>query len=89
MIVNSNLCIVWHDGNGKRYFGSWKTKYFDEGVKEGMGLEWTPGKSIYYGQFKENKRHGFGVMRKSNGGVEVGFWKKGKAVSFGIEKNVQ
>ena len=67
VVVNGALCIVWHirDQNlGKRYFGGWKNKYFDEGVKEGLGLEWMPGKYIYYGQFHENKRNGIGVMKR-------------------------
>ena len=51
----------------KKYIGGWKTRYFDEGVKEGVGLEWKPGRSIYYGQFFENKRHGFRVMKQSEG----------------------
>ena len=34
VVINGNICIIWHDGReGKKYFGGWKTRYFDEGVK--------------------------------------------------------
>lgn len=85
MIVNSNICIVWHEGKeGKKYIGSWQNKYFDEGEKEGLGLEWVPGRYVYYGQFKANKRDGFGVMRKNDETVVIGFWRRGKYQQFGI-----
>ena len=81
IVINGNLCIVWHDSwDGKRYFGSWRNKYFDEGAKDGMGLEWSPGRYVYYGQFEDNKRNGFGVMRKNDQSVVVGYWKDGKNI---------
>lgn len=52
-----------------------------------MGMEWAPGRYVYYGQFRENKRNGFGVMRKNDQSLVVGFWKNGKSLHFGIEKN--
>lgn len=79
VIINHSICIVWHGGkNGKKYIGSWKNKYFDEGDKEGLGLEWSPGRYIYYGEFKENKRNGFGLMRKNDHSVILGYWRNGK-----------
>ena len=52
VINNGSICIVWqtHLSNKnkntntninkglKRYLGGWKNKYFDEGVKDGMGI---------------------------------------------------
>ena len=52
-----------------------------------MGLEWAPGRYIYYGQFEDNKRHGFGVMRKNDQTVSIGYWREGRHVEFGIERN--
>lgn len=53
VIINKHVGIVWHEGSeGKKYIGEWKNKYFDEGEKEGLGLEWAPGRYVYYGQFK-------------------------------------
>jgi hypothetical protein len=51
------------------YFGSWQN-----GCKNGLGFEWSPGKFVYYGQFGNNKREGYGVL-KDNKGVLLGQWK--------------
>lgn len=42
---------------------------------------------MYYGQFRDNKRDGFGVMRKNDGTVVLGFWRKGRYQQYGIGKN--
>ena len=76
VVVNGNLSVIWHDGKkGKKYFGSWKSTYLDEGMKDGIGLEWLPSHYVYYGQFKENKKYGFGGKRKCDGNVTAKFWK--------------
>lgn len=37
-----------------------------------------PGKYVYYGQFSNNKRNGYGLMRDNDGNARLGIWKNGK-----------
>jgi len=53
---------------------------FDEGVKSGLGLEWSPNRFVYYGQFSNNKREGIGIMKKGKDQLLAGLWKENKFV---------
>ena len=32
-------------------------------MRNGLGLEWVPNKYVYYGEYSNNKKNGFGVMK--------------------------
>lgn len=58
--------------SGQVYFGGW-----EEG-KSGMGLELMPGRCAYYGEFRNNKREGYGVLKEWQGCTMLGEWRGGK-----------
>jgi hypothetical protein len=54
--------ILWYF-DGKFYFGGWKKNDFGDGEKYGRGFELIPNRYIYDGEFKFDKRNGFGRMK--------------------------
>ena len=68
IIISGNIGIISQIG-GRIYIGGWIAKQ-----KIGLGLEWYPGKYIYYGQFKNNKREGVGIFKGVKGGTAAGRW---------------
>jgi hypothetical protein len=38
----------------------------------------SPDSSMYYGEMKDGKRHGYGLVLYKNGGNYEGYWKKGR-----------
>lgn len=34
--------------------------------RQGLALEWVPGVYVYFGQYEQNYRHGYGVMKYNN-----------------------
>lgn len=50
VIVCENKAIIYYY-LGKIYIGGWSC-----GQKMGLGLQLNPGKSVYYGEFRRNKR---------------------------------
>jgi hypothetical protein len=69
IVVCGNVAIV-SNFNGKVYLGGWNCN-----TRIGLGLEWHPDKYIYYGEFKNNKRHGVGIYKGVGGEVAAGLWK--------------
>ena len=61
--------------SGHVYFGGWQ-----EG-KSGMGLEVVPGKMVYYGEFRGNRREGYGVLKDWHGSSLLGEWQEGRFVN--------
>jgi hypothetical protein len=37
-------------------------------------MQWTPGLYVYYGQYRNNLRHGYGIMKRNDGVVYAGIW---------------
>ena len=37
-------------------------------------MEWVPGVYVYYGQYKNNFKHGYGVIKYNNMRTYVGTW---------------
>ena len=64
LVVVDNIAVIWHY-SGRVYFGGWRYEVLDEGCRSGLGLEWVPNGYVYYGEFKENKRNGVGIMKDS------------------------
>lgn len=62
--------------SGHVYFGGWQ-----EDGKSGMGLEVVPGKFLYYGEFRSNRREGYGVMKDWRGTSLLGVWHEGKSMA--------
>jgi len=48
LIVANYVAVIWHY-TGKVYLGGWKYDMLDDGHKNGLGLEWSPKKFVYYG----------------------------------------
>jgi hypothetical protein len=69
IIVSGNISIVNHF-SGQIYLGG-----LSSGQKIGLGLEWCPGKFIYYGEYKNNKRNGVGIYKGADGEIMAGLWK--------------
>ena len=59
--------------SGHVYFGGWQ-----EGGKCGVGLEWAPGRFVYYGEFGSNKREEYGVLKEWQAAVVLGEWRGGR-----------
>ena len=76
MFINNNIVIIWHF-NGKRYLGGWQYHYLDQGTKNGLALEYIPDQYIYYGQFRNNKKHGLGAMKEGPNQLKIGYWHHG------------
>lgn len=66
---------IWHS-SGKLYVGD-VSPQGSPFTKEGQGLELIPNSSLYRGEFKESKKHGFGILTLSNGCVYKGQWSNG------------
>ncbi len=47
--------------SGHIYLGGWTD------CKNGLGLEWFPKRFVYYGQYRDNKREGYGILKDQNG----------------------
>ncbi len=54
--------VLWHF-SGKFYMGGWKVNEQGEGEKDGEGLEVSPGKHMYKGQFLNGRKNGSGIMK--------------------------
>ena len=52
--------------------GTWKNGKFD-----GIGRYYWPNNTKYYGEFKNDMIHGYGVCYYLDGGIYQGFWKNG------------
>ncbi|KAA0715939.1 Alsin Amyotrophic lateral sclerosis 2 protein -like protein [Triplophysa tibetana] len=69
----------------ERYQGHWK-----EGKINGFGTYWYASSEVYEGSFKENLRHGHGMLRSgkmaspSSSSVYVGQWVQGKKTGYGV-----
>lgn len=53
--------------------------------KHGLGFQWCFSKQdeyMYYGEFRDNKKEGYGVMKESDQ-VFVGCWKDNKKCGWG------
>ena len=50
---------------------------------DGYGKYFYPNGTIYEGYFKQNKRHGFGVLITSKGDKYTTFWNEGNVSEFG------
>ncbi|XP_067264917.1 alsin isoform X4 [Chanodichthys erythropterus] len=68
-----------------RYQGHWK-----EGKMHGFGTYWHASGEVYEGLFRENMRHGHGMLRSgkmaspSSSSVFVGQWVQGKRTGYGV-----
>ena len=90
ILRDHRLCILWNF-NGKVYFGGWdRNNMLTEGNKHGVGLEWVPKSTstfyteyIYYGQFRDNKKCGYGIMKNASKEVYVGGWKNNQKQGWG------
>jgi len=72
--TSRSLKLVWHY-NGKIYVGEWDEISM---AKTGDGIEYTPDKYYYKGQFLNNKKNGTGTMLFHNGSRYEGQWKDGE-----------
>jgi len=79
MLIAGHVIVMWYY-NGKRYLGGWQYEYLDEGSRHGLGLEWEPNLYIYYGEFRNNKKHGLGAMKEGPEKTTVGYWANGKYI---------
>lgn len=69
MILADPIAIISYF-SGRVYLGGWQN-----GGKNGLGLEWMSGKMAYYGQHSDGKRNGYGVMRDKENGIFLGEWR--------------
>lgn len=79
LVVARSVCLIWHF-DGRRYLGGWQTEYLDEGCKHGLGLDWTPNRHVYYGEFQKNRREGLGAFKDRSQQPFIGYWKNGRPV---------
>ncbi|XP_026074542.1 alsin-like [Carassius auratus] len=69
----------------ERYQGHWK-----EGKIHGVGTFWYASGEVYEGSFRDNMRHGHGMLRSgklaspSSSSVFVGQWVQGKRTGYGV-----
>lgn len=69
----------------ERYQGHWK-----EGKMHSFGTYWHASGEVYEGSFRENMRHGHGMLRSgkmaspSSSSVFVGQWVQGKRTGYGV-----
>uniref|UniRef100_A0A9J7YMG9 Alsin Rho guanine nucleotide exchange factor ALS2 a n=2 Tax=Cyprinus carpio TaxID=7962 RepID=A0A9J7YMG9_CYPCA len=69
----------------ERYQGHWK-----EGKIHGFGKFWYASGEVYEGSFRDNMRHGHGMLRSgklaspSSSSVFVGQWVQGKRTGYGV-----
>jgi hypothetical protein len=53
-----------------------------------LGLEWSPKKYVYYGEFSKNKREGAGIMKTNDNQILAGLWRDNQFVrSISIDLN--
>jgi hypothetical protein len=60
-----------------------------EGEKSGWGYDYSPGKFVYSGHFKYNKRDGYGIMKfltSDNDAIYEGNWKNGFKSGLGKQR---
>ena len=56
---------------------------------DGIGLySWTDGRH-YLGEYKDNGKHGFGILKFKTGAFHQGYWAHGKGNGLGIFKRDQ
>ena len=78
-VLDEKRSVIWYY-EGRFYFGGWILSKSGEGEKNGWGYEFIPGKHVFSGEFKENRRHGFGVIKFLNKEIDIiyeGFWIRG------------
>lgn len=78
-VLDSARTVIWYY-EGRFFYGGWAVTKTGEGEKTGWGYELIPGKYLYSGEFKENKRHGYGVIKFLNKERDIiyeGEWAKG------------
>ncbi|XP_052004205.1 alsin-like [Xyrauchen texanus] len=69
----------------ERYQGHWK-----EGKMHGFGTYWYASGEVYEGSFRDNMRHGHGMLRSgkmaspSSSSVFVGQWFQGRRTGYGV-----
>lgn len=68
IIITKNIAVICHF-SGRVYIGGWSCNQ-----KTGLGLEWYPGKYIYYGENRYNKREGVGIYKNTKGELAAGRW---------------
>ncbi len=54
--------------------------------RHGVGLAWGclgDRGDIYYGEFRDDKQEGYGVLKTNNGQTYVGCWRDGKKCGWG------
>jgi hypothetical protein len=59
------LTILWYD-TGRFYIGGYRLIQ-NEGQKHGKGVELMPRKYLYDGEYKTNKKSGYGCLIYANG----------------------
>lgn len=62
---NGPITILWYD-TGRFYIGGYRMLK-QEGQKHGKGIQYMPKRYLYDGQFRNNRKSGFGSLRYSNG----------------------
>ncbi len=77
---------MWgYDGSG--YFGEWKSgQMLADMNRHGVGLAWGclgDRGDMYYGEFRDDKKEGYGVLKTNNGQTYVGCWRDGKKCGWG------
>ena len=65
--------------NGSLYEGQWSA-----GLRHGSGTEWVPGRSLYIGGFKRDRREGLGRLVHASGTFYQGSFSKGLACGSGV-----
>ena len=77
-------------GKGTLYNKDWSVAYvgkFKFGSKRGFGIEY--GESTYYGNFKDDKKNGKGVIEYDDGTIYEGNFKDGEKNGVGYKVNYQ
>ena len=75
-------------GKGTLYNKDWSVAYvgkFKFGSKRGFGIEY--GESTYYGNFKDDKKNGKGVIEYDDGTIYEGNFKDGEKNGVGYKVN--
>lgn len=72
-VQGNNIKLVWHY-NGKIYLGEWNEQSM---MKSGEGIQFSPEKFYYKGQFLNNKKNGTGIILVEGGVKYEGQWLEG------------